>query len=87
MRLRLPAIAPVMAIIGFCLFEVRPVSRLPGLPPQGSGSIVTVGPANTDIIGSDDTAIRTPLTGSRRQGAARSSSKREPTRSRTPFAW
>ena len=61
MRLRLPAIAPVMAIIGFCLFEVRPVSRLPGLPPQGSGSIVTVGPANADIVGSDDTAIQNAI--------------------------
>ena len=60
MRLRLPAIAP-LAIIGFCLFDFPPAASLPGIPQQESSSVVTVGDANADIIGSDNTAIQSAI--------------------------
>ena len=60
MRLRLPAITPV-AIIGFCLFDVPPGASLLGIPQQQSSSMVTVGPANADIVGCDDTAIQNAI--------------------------
>ena len=89
MRLRLPAITPV-AIIGFCLFEVPPVASLLAIaryPQRESSSMVTVGPANADIIGCDNTAIQNAIDRIAAAGGGTVLVKSEPTRSRTPFAW